>query len=103
MELTKSLFYFVRRVLRNRGWLFVWLWRREAKSFGLGIVGAMLLVFYGFVPTLQRANFGRVYAAYGGVFIVLSLLWGWEIDRIRPNRFDLIGSLIALVCVFVIM
>ena len=103
MELTKSLFYFVRRVLRNRGWLFVWLWRREAKSFSLGIVGAMLLVFYGIVPTLQRANFGRVYAAYGGVFIVLSLAWGWQIDRIRPDRFDLIGSLIALVGVFVIM
>ena len=104
MELTKSLFYFViAGFCEIAGGYFVWLWRREAKSFSLGIVGAMLLVFYGFVPTLQRANFGRVYAAYGGVFIVLSLLWGWEIDRIRPNRFDLIGSLIALVCVFVIM
>ncbi len=58
---------------------------------------------YGVIPTLQPATFGRVYAAYGGIFIVLSILWGWQIGRTAPDKFDLIGSLIALVGVSVIM
>jgi drug/metabolite transporter superfamily protein YnfA len=49
------------------------------------------------------ANFGRVYAAYGGIFIFLSILWGWQIDRIAPDRFDLIGGFIALIGVIIIM
>lgn len=51
---------------------------------------------YGIIPTFQPANFGRVYAAYGGVFIVLSILWGWKVDGIEPDRFDIFGALIAL-------
>jgi small multidrug resistance family-3 protein len=57
----------------------------------------------GVIPTLQPSNFGRVYAAYGGVFIVLSILWGWKIDGVNPDRFDIIGGLIALIGVAVIM
>ena len=60
-------------------------------------------MLYGVIPTLQPANFGRVYAAYGGVFIALSLLWGWAVDGIMPDHFDLIGGLIALVGVGIIM
>jgi small multidrug resistance family-3 protein len=66
-------------------------------------VGAIVLNLYGVIPTLQPANFGRVYAAYGGVFIVLSILWGWKIDGINPDSFDIIGGLIALLGVAVIM
>lgn len=55
------------------------------------------------IPTLQPANFGRVYAAYGGVFIVMAIIWGWQVDKITPDRFDIIGGLIALIGVFVIM
>ena len=68
-----------------------------------GLLGAMILILYGVIPTLQPANFGRVYAAYGGVFIFLSILWGWKIDGIDPDRFDIIGGLIALSGVAVIM
>jgi len=52
---------------------------------------------------LRPAHFGRVYAAYGGIFIALSILRGWKIDRIAPDRFDLIGGCISLTGVFVIM
>jgi len=104
MEATKSLFYFVvAGCCEIGGGYLVWLWRREGKSFGFAVLGAVALVLYGIVPTLQPAHFGRVYAAYGGIFIGLSLLWGWQIDRITSDRFDLIGSLIALVGVLVIM
>ena len=54
-------------------------------------------------PKLQPANFGRVYAAYGGFFIVLSLLWGWMFDGNIPDRFDLIGAAVSLGGVFIIM
>ena len=59
--------------------------------------------WFGIVPTLHPANFGRVYAAYGVIFIVLSILWGWRVDKIAPDKFDLIGGMIALVGVSVIM
>lgn len=63
----------------------------------------MVLIFYGIIPTLKPAHFGRVYAAYGGIFIVMALMWGWQIDRIPPDKFDIIGSLIALIGVCIIM
>lgn len=85
------------------GWL-VWQWLREQRSIGLGILGGAVLFAYGVIPTLQEEPaFGRVYAAYGGVFIVLSILWGRVVDGWRPDRFDLIGAAIALVGVTVII
>ena len=85
------------------GGYLVWLWLREGKSLWYGVLGAIILILYGVIPTLQPAHFGRVYAAYGGVFIVLSLLWGWQVDRVAPDRFDLIGACVALIGVAVIM
>lgn len=63
----------------------------------------MVLFLYGIVPTLQEASFGRVYAAYGGIFIVLSILWGWQVDKVVPDMDDLVGGAIALVGVLIIM
>jgi len=104
MEIVKSLFYFVLAGLCEiSGGYLVWLWLRQEKSFWFGLVGAVILFLYGMIPTLQPANFGRVYAAYSGIFIILAILWGWQVDRIAPDKFDLIGALIALVGVFVIM
>ncbi|MEX0271706.1 YnfA family protein [Leptolyngbyaceae cyanobacterium UHCC 1019] len=84
------------------GYLF-WLWLREGKSAWLGVFGVVVLAIYGVLPTLQPANFGRVYAAYSGFFIVLSILWGWLVDRIAPDKYDLLGGWIALLGVLVIM
>jgi len=63
------------------------------------------LIIYGIIPTLQSASasFGKVYAAYGGIFIVLSILWGWKIDGAVPDTYDLIGGLVALIGVAIIM
>jgi small multidrug resistance family-3 protein len=104
MTVTKSIMYFVAAGFCEicGGYLF-WLWLREKQTPWYALAGAVLLVAYGFVPTLQPANFGRVYAAYGGVFIVLSILWGWRIDKIIPDRFDIIGGLVALAGVCIIM
>jgi len=102
--ITRSFFYFiVAGLFEIGGGYLVWLWLREGKPFWYAAFGAIVLVFYGIIPTLQPANFGRVYAAYGGVFIVLSILWGWKIDGIIPDKFDVIGGLVALVGVGIIM
>jgi len=84
------------------GWL-VWQWLREGKGFPWGLVGAAVLILYGIIPTFQPAHFGRVYAAYGGFFIVLSLIWGWVLDGNIPDRFDVTGAVVALAGVSIIM
>lgn len=67
------------------GGYLVWLWLRENKSIWLGIIGGIVLVFYGIIPTLQPfPNFGRIYAAYGGVFVVMSILWGGKLTEKSP-------------------
>ena len=104
MEIVRSLLYFVLAGLCEiGGGYLIWLWLREGKSAWLGVLGAIVLFVYGIIPTLQPANFGRVYAAYGGIFIALSILWGWKIDGTRPDRFDLLGASIALLGVVIIM
>jgi small multidrug resistance family-3 protein len=87
------------------GGYLVWLWLREGRTVWFGAVGGLILFLYGVLPTLQpaEASFGRVYAAYGGVFVVLSLAWGWWIDGVPPDRWDLLGGVVALVGVGIIM
>jgi small multidrug resistance family-3 protein len=86
------------------GGYLVWQWLREHKPMPLGLLGAVVLILYGVVPCFQPANnFGRVYAAYGGVFVVLSLLWGWKFDGHIPDKPDTWGAIICLIGVAVIM
>lgn len=104
MEVAKSLSYFVLAGLCEiGGGYLVWLWLREGRSIGFACFGAILLVLYGVIPTFQPAHFGRVYAAYGGIFILMAMLWGWQVGKISPDKFDLLGGILALLGVFVIM
>jgi small multidrug resistance family-3 protein len=78
-------------------WL-IWQAVRENRGWWLALLGIMALGAYGFVAALQPdANFGRVLAAYGGVFVAGSLAWGIVIDGFRPTMWDYIGSAVALV------
>ena len=100
----KSILYFILAGLFEiGGGYLVWLWLREGKPISYAVAGGIILFLYGVIPTLQTSSFGRVYAAYGGVFIVLSIIWGWKIDKVTPDRFDLIGGLVALIGVCIIM
>jgi small multidrug resistance family-3 protein len=100
----QSLFFFVLAgVAEIGGGYLVWLWLKEGKPLWFGLVGGVCLALYGVIATLQPAGFGRTYAAYGGIFIVMALLWGWGVDRVRPDRFDLGGAAIALVGVLIII
>jgi small multidrug resistance family-3 protein len=104
MLIAKSaLLFIVAGLCEIGGGYLVWLWLREGKNVWFGLAGGAILVLYGIVPTLQPAHFGRVYAAYGGIFVVMSVLWGWKVDKILPDRFDLIGGMICLIGVGVIM
>jgi small multidrug resistance family-3 protein len=85
------------------GGYLVWQWWRNGAHWTLGLLGGILLLLYGIVPTYQPAHFGRVYAAYGGWFVILSLAWGWGVDGIRPDRVDVIGAALCLFGVSVMM
>ncbi len=79
------------------GCYLIWQMARGSKPLWLGISVGLMLIGYGVIASQQPAGFGRTYAAYGGVFIIISLLLAWHIDKIRPDRYDLIGGLIVLI------
>lgn len=84
-------------------WL-VWQGTREHRGWLWIGAGVIALGAYGFVATLQPdAQFGRILAAYGGVFVAGSLAWGMVADGYRPDRFDVFGALLCLAGVAVIM
>ena len=93
----RSLLYFaIAGLCEIGGGYLMWLTLRERRSVLYAVAGAAVLVLYGVIPTLQPAHFSRVYAAYGGIFIVLAMLWGAGVERVRPDRFDMIGGALCL-------
>jgi small multidrug resistance family-3 protein len=93
--------FFLAALFEIGGGYLVWLWLRENKGALFGVLGAITLAIYGIIPTMQDAHFGRVYAAYGGIFIVSSLIWGAFVDKKNPDKYEIIGALIALVGVVI--
>ncbi|OZF35391.1 hypothetical protein CH294_12230 [Rhodococcus sp. 14-2483-1-1] len=105
MNIVKSVMLFAVAALFEIGgaWL-VWQGIREHRGWLWAGAGVIALGAYGFVATLQPdANFGRILAAYGGVFVAGSLLWSMVLDGFRPDRWDITGASIALIGVAVIM
>ena len=105
MDPLKSLALFLTAAVAEIGgaWL-VWQGVREHKGWAWSGAGVIALGLYGFVATLQPdAHFGRILAAYGGVFVAGSLAWGMLVDGFRPDRYDVVGALTCLVGVAVIM
>lgn len=86
------------------GGYLLWQWMRHGKPFWYAILGAVLLIVYGVLPNFQPSPaFGRVYAAYGGIFVILSLLWAWKFDGAKPDRPDIWGAVLCLIGVCIIM
>jgi len=105
MTVLRSVVLFVLAAVAEIGgaWL-VWQGVREHRGLLWIGAGVVALGLYGFVATLQPdAEFGRILAAYGGVFVAGSLVWAMVVDGFRPDRFDLVGAAICLVGVGVIM
>ena len=101
----RSILLFAAAALAEIGGAYlVWIGIKEDKGFLVVAVGIVALGLYGVIASLQPdANFGRVLAAYGGVFIIGSLIWGVAFDGFKPDRYDLLGAAICLVGVGVIM
>lgn len=105
MSLAKSILLFLVAAGAEIGgaWL-IWQGVREHRGLLWIGAGVIALGLYGFVVTLQPdAHFGRILAAYGGIFVAGSLAWAMVVDKFRPDRWDVIGALICLVGVAVIM
>ena len=94
--------FFAAALLEITGGYLVWIWLRKKKGLLIGLIGGLILFTYGVIPTLQEANFGRVYAAYGGIFIVSSIIWGAVIDKKTPDRYELLGALVTLIGALII-
>jgi len=92
---TLGLFFFAALLEIGGGYL-VWKWLRIHKGKLFGLVGALILFSYGIIMTLQPEDFGKVYAAYGGIFVVFSIIWGYYVDKKKPDRFEIIGSGVVL-------
>lgn len=80
-----------------------WLWLRQGRSAWLLLPAAASLALFAWLLTLHPAASGRVYAAYGGVYVAVALLWLWLVDGIRPTSWDLAGAALTLLGMGVIM
>lgn len=105
MDIVRSvLLFFLAGLCEIGGGYLMWQWWRKGAALPLGLLGGLLLVVYGILPAFQPStHFGRVYAAYGGVFVVMSLLWDWKFEGRVPDKADAWGALVCLVGVAVIM
>ena len=100
--LLSLLFFFIAGLCEIGGGYLVWLWLREDMSWVLGAIGGFILFLYGIVPTFQPSYFHRIYAAYGGVFIAMALLWGLLFEHVIPDFYDILGATIAIIGVVII-
>ena len=89
--------FFAAAVVEIGGGYLVWSWLKEKKGWILGLLGGVLLLSYGVIQTFQPAHFGRVYAAYGGIFIVSAIVLGAIFDKRTPDKQEIIGAAITLV------
>jgi small multidrug resistance family-3 protein len=105
MTVARSLALFaVAAVAEIGGAYLVWQGIRGERGWPWVALGGLGLTLYGVVATFQPdANFGRIFAAYGGIFIVGSILWGMAFEGFRPDRWDVVGGAVCLVGMAIIM
>lgn len=100
----KTLVLFIATALAEiAGCYLPYLWIKQGRSILLLIPAAMSLSLFAWLLTLHETAAGRVYAAYGGVYIGVALLWLWAVDRIRPTAWDVVGAAVALAGMGIIM
>ncbi len=93
----KALFIFIiAGILEIGGGYLIWMWLRKGYGPGYGILGALILAGCAVVTTFQSSSFGRVSATYGAFFIVMSLIWAACFDGFKPDRYDIIGSIVCI-------
>jgi small multidrug resistance family-3 protein len=102
MILKTTFIFILAGICEIGGGYLVWLWVKQGKPAWYAIAGSVVLIMYGFVATLQPANFARVYATYGGYFIIMSMIWSTVFDKFTPDKYDIIGALIVILGISII-
>ena len=102
-EIKTIALFLVTAVAEIAGCYLPYLWLKEGKSVWLLVPAALSLALFAWLLSLYPAAAGRVYAAYGGVYIFVAILWLWFVDGIRPSVWDAVGSLVALLGMAIIM
>jgi small multidrug resistance family-3 protein len=102
-ELKTIALFFITAVAEIVGCYLPYLWLRDGKSAWLLLPAALSLALFAWLLSLHPTAAGRVYAAYGGVYIFVAILWLWGVDGIRPTAWDMVGSLVALSGMAIIM
>jgi small multidrug resistance family-3 protein len=97
------LLYAITAVAEIAGCYLPYLYLKQGKSIWLLLPGALSLALFAWLLTLHPNAAGRVYAAYGGVYIGVAIVWLWLVDGIRPTAWDMVGSAIALIGMAVII
>lgn len=95
--------FFVTAFAEILGCYLPYLWLKQGKSIWLLIPAALCLSLFAWLLSLHPAAAGRVYAAYGGVYIFVAILWLWLVDGIKPSTWDIVGVLIALLGMAIIV
>ena len=100
----KTLFLFlITAIAEIVGCYLPYLWLKQDKSAWLLIPAAFSLTLFAWLLSLHPVAAGRVYAAYGGVYIVVAVLWLWLVDGVKPTTWDVVGALVALLGMAIIM
>ena len=95
-------FFFIAGICEIGGGYLVWLWLRESYSWIFGVLGGFVLFLYGITPTFQKTHFHRTYAAYGGIFIIMALAWGYLFEGVVPDIYDIVGTIVIGIGVIII-
>lgn len=102
-ELKTIALFFITALAEIIGCYLPYLWLREGKSVWLLVPAAFSLMLFAWLLSLHPTAAGRVYAAYGGVYICMAIVWLWAVDGVRPTTWDIVGSAVALLGMAIIM
>jgi len=95
--------FFMTAVAEIVGCYLPYLWLKEGKSIWLLVPAAFSLALFAWLLSLHPTAAGRVYAAYGGVYVMVAIFWLWGVDGVRPTTWDIVGSLVAVTGMAIIM
>jgi small multidrug resistance family-3 protein len=103
IELKTVALFLVTAIAEIVGCYLPYLWLREDKSVWLLVPAALSLALFAWLLSLHPTAAGRVYAAYGGVYVFVAILWLWSVDGVKPTAWDIVGSVVAMLGMAIIM